>query len=79
MQTLKGHTDLVNCLVVLPNGNLGSGSDDKTIKIWNINNGSVLKTFTGHSNWVTTLAVLANNISLASGSADKTIRFWNLI
>ena len=33
--TLTGHSDLVRSLAVLPNGDLASGSDDSTIKLWN--------------------------------------------
>lgn len=34
-QTLEGHSGAVNCFQVLNDGNLASGSDDKSIKIWN--------------------------------------------
>ncbi|RNA31156.1 hypothetical protein BpHYR1_005300, partial [Brachionus plicatilis] len=38
--TLNNHTSGVVSLVVLQNGDLASGSADKTIKIWNLKNGS---------------------------------------
>ena len=34
---LMGHSDHVNSLEILPNENLISGSDDKSLKIWNLN------------------------------------------
>ena len=34
VETLKGHTNWVNTLQVLPDGRIVSGSDDNTIKIW---------------------------------------------
>ena len=34
-RTLNGHNDWVAALASLPNGDLVSGSYDKTIKIWN--------------------------------------------
>ena len=34
LQTLKGHTDRVCALALLPDGTLVSGSGDKTIKLW---------------------------------------------
>ena len=56
---------------------LASGSDDTTIKIWNLETGECIKTLTGHTNWVLSLQPLAKN-RLASGSGDKTIIIWNL-
>ncbi len=35
---LIGHTDLVTCLLTLPNSELASGSWDNSIIIWNLNN-----------------------------------------
>lgn len=51
---------------------------DKTIKIWNLNTGELLSTFTGHSGWVWSVTFSPDGQSLASGSKDKTIKLWNL-
>ena len=49
-RTLTGHTNgHVYSLVVLPNGDLASGSADNTIKIWNPNDGTLKRTLTGHT------------------------------
>ncbi|RNA35496.1 F-box WD repeat-containing 1A, partial [Brachionus plicatilis] len=58
------------------NGDLASGSGDKTIKIWKKNNFELINTLNGHSNDILCLAVLKNG-DLASGSQDETIRIWN--
>ena len=34
--TLSGHSSYVNCLTVLPDGRLASGSGDNTIKLWDM-------------------------------------------
>jgi WD40 repeat protein len=67
-----GHSSLVNDIVELPNGDLASASDDRTIKIWDRNTGEMKKTLRHHFNSVLALAVLKNGL-LASGSADTTI------
>ncbi len=45
LKSIKGHTNFVFSLAVLPDGSLISSSDDKTIKIWNISENYIL----GHS------------------------------
>jgi len=60
----------------LQNGYLASGSGDKTIKIWNTHTGSEIRTLTGHTSEIFSLAVLPNGF-LASVSEDKTIKIWN--
>jgi WD40 repeat protein len=49
-----------------------SGSDDKTIKIWDIDSGKCIKTLEGHTNCVNSVQTINNLI--ISGSFDKTIR-----
>ena len=77
VKTLNGHSSLVITLTQLSNGNLVSGSADSTIKIWNLENGSLLNTLTAHTSSVISLLVLSNG-NLLSGSNDGTIREWNL-
>ena len=63
----------------LPNGNLISGgsSNNNSILIWNMINGSVETTLVGHTRFVSSLT-LVNATTLASGSADTSIKLWNL-
>jgi WD40 repeat protein len=64
-------------LIKLSNGNIASGSDDATVKIWDPITGSLLKTFNGHTRAVNTLIELPNE-NLASGSNDNTIIIWDM-
>ena len=54
-KTLKGHKCTVRALVLLKNGDLASGSVDRTIKIWNTKEGTVKRTLTGHDGSVWSL------------------------
>jgi len=80
---LRGHTDDVECLAVLNENTLISGSWDKTIKIWNITNGSVINTLKGHEGYIEYI-VLLNQDLLASACGtgtkinDPSIHIWNL-
>ncbi|MBO1061190.1 MAG: hypothetical protein HEQ14_09750 [Aphanizomenon flos-aquae CP01] len=79
LKTLTGHSDWVNSVAYSPDGQtLASGSDDKTIKLWDVKTGNLLQTFTGHSNSVRSVAYSPDGQTLASGSDDKTIKLWNV-
>src|SRR5260370_33430474 len=69
----------VRSVAISPDGQtLSSGSDDKNIKLWNLSNGELVRTLTGHSGYVYNVAISPDRQTLASGSVDKTIKLWNL-
>jgi WD40 repeat protein len=71
--TLVGHTNTVTSLAVLPDGKLASGSNDKTVRVWDVVTGAC--TLLGeHTLEVYTLAVLPDGRLM---SADKTVRVWD--
>jgi WD40 repeat protein len=61
---------------------LASGSYNGTIKIWDLNNGSLRNVFNqtnnGHSGEITSMILLENGY-LASGSGDYKIKVWDII
>lgn len=73
--TRSGHTNGVYSLVCLPAGQLASGSEDNTIKLWDVSSGSSVTTLSGHTSVVVSLVVLPDG-RLASGSYDNTINLW---
>lgn len=55
-----------------------TGNSDKTVKLWNVNEGTVTRTFEGHRNSVNSISFSADGRFIASGSRDKTVRIWNI-
>ena len=57
LQTLEGHSGCVNSVAFSPDGQkIVSGSDDKTVKVWDATTGSLLQTLNGHSDAVKSIA-----------------------
>ena len=63
-------------LAVLGAGRLASGSEDNTVKIWDVAAQRCVATLEGHRDWVLALAVLDAG-RLASGSRDNTVKIWS--
>ncbi len=62
-------------LVALPNNQHAlSGSRTSDIKLFNVNDGAILRRFTHHTASVTSLALLPDGLRFVSGSHDRTAR-----
>ena len=74
-----GHTNLVFSVAFSPDGKYAlSGSDDKTIKLWDISTGKEIRTFKGHTSTVRSVAFSPDGKYFLSGSWDKTIKLWDV-
>ena len=57
---------------------LASGSEDNTIKLWDIDTGKLRHTLSGLSDAVNSVSISPDGRTLASGSDDKTIKLWRV-
>ena len=79
MLTLEGHTDSVTSVAFNHDGTkIVSGSEDKTIRVWNVDTGECILTLKGHTDYVKSVAFNHDGTKIVSGSDDKTIRVWNV-
>jgi WD40 repeat protein len=78
-RTLTDHYSYVNSVAFSPDGQtLASGSNDKTIKLWDVTTGNLLQTLTDHYSHVNSVAFSPDGQTLVSGSQDRTIKLWNV-
>ena len=75
----RGHALAVGSVCFSPDGKyLASGSEDKTIKIWEFSTGRELKTLNGHQSAVNQVLYTANGKHIVSASRDRHIYFWEV-
>ncbi len=78
LRTLKGHQYVVTSVAFDPQGEtLASGSEDKTVKLWEVRSGKLLRTLEGHQRTVNSVAFEPLGGMLASGSGDETVKLWD--
>ncbi|KAM6498698.1 U3 small nucleolar RNA-associated protein [Amanita muscaria] len=57
---------------------LATGSGDKTIKLWNMDDFSCVKTFEGHTNSILRVDFLNLGMQLVSSASDGLVKIWNI-
>jgi WD40 repeat protein len=73
-----GHNDPIYSLAFAPHGRyLASASQDKTVKLWDVETGQEALTLRGHTDTVRSVAFSPQGQRLATASADSTIRIWD--
>ena len=56
-----------------------SGSWDKTIRLWNPNNGKVLHILKGHEGFVQAISFSPDSWKIASAGEEDVVRIWDVI
>ena len=77
--TCKGHKRGVWTVKFSPTDRLvATGSGDKTIKLWNLDDFSCIKTFEGHTNSVLRVDFLTMGLQLVTSASDGLVKVWNV-
>ena len=77
--TCRGHKRGVWTVKFSPTDRLvATGSGDKTIKLWNLDDFSCIKTFEGHTNSVLRVDFLTMGLQLVTSASDGLVKVWNV-
>ncbi|WP_063711959.1 WD40 repeat domain-containing protein [Kamptonema formosum] len=78
VRTLTGHTDEVNAVAITPDGQKAvSASEDNTLKLWDLNTGKEMATFTGEYPF-NCCAVAADGVTVVAGDNSGRVHFLRL-
>jgi WD40 repeat protein len=78
IRAFEDHEGIVEAVAVFPDRRrMITGSGDKTLRIWDLETGVVLKKMEGHSSWVCSLAVSRDGQMIASGDTSGELIAWH--
>ena len=76
---MQGHSKGIQAIVITPNGDWAiSAADDCALKVWDIEKGKEIRTFTGHQDRVWGTAVTPDGKKVISASWDSSLKIWDL-
>jgi sugar lactone lactonase YvrE len=79
VSVIEAHSSVIRGIAVTPDGKRAiSASHDRTIKLWNLENGIELCALEGHSSFVHGVAVTPDGKCAISASSDQTLKVWDL-
>ena len=91
VRRLEGHTDQLTSMALSPDGKLlVTGSDDKTVRLWQFESGKELRALRASATFVLSVAISADGRRVLSGSggefknrrfsagADRSVRLWDV-
>ncbi|MBW4498460.1 MAG: hypothetical protein KME57_02430 [Scytonema hyalinum WJT4-NPBG1] len=78
LRTFKGHSDSVEAVAVTTDGKkVISGSYDNTLKLWSLETGEIIATFTGESS-LRCCAVAPDGVTIVAGEESGRVHFLRL-
>src|SRR5262249_31314075 len=74
-----GHSEPILAIAISADGKSAlSGSEDRTVRLWEVSSGRELRRFEGHQAAVSGVAFAPDGRRAMSGSHDRTLRLWDI-
>ena len=69
---------MLSSVSLSPDGQtFATGGDDHVVRIWNLNDGVLVRELRGHSDWVRTVAYNPKGQIIASAGDDHHVLYWD--
>lgn len=79
LRKLEGHSNFVQDVALTNNADYAlTASWDRSLRLWNLRDGSCCMKFIGHTHDLLTCAVSPDNRYIVSGCRDGSIKVWNV-
>lgn len=80
IKKLQGHRGIVSGLVFRRDTHtLYSASEDRSVKVWNLDDMAYVESLFGHQNSITSIDALSRERAITSGGFDGSIRIWKIV
>ena len=78
-ENIEQHRRNIKAVAFTPDGRWAvSGSDDRTLKVWDCKTGKFIHTLNGHTGGITSIAMSGDGQTVLSAGTDKTLKLWHI-
>ncbi len=75
----RTHAAVITALSIQPNGKLvAAAGDDHVIRLWNLEDGTLVKGLVGHRDWIRAVAFSPDGKTLVSSGNDRRVIMWDV-